>query len=131
MRLSNLRFPVLALAMIAGIGYAAAQTTNPVPVATGAQVGVASGQVIGSNPTRRSISICNPSATVTVWIAPGSQAAVANGGGSISIAPVASNVTSCYTPPTGSGGGSTNIGASWNAIAQTATPTSLTIWEYF
>ena len=132
-----LRFLGVTAAVLGIIGYlisqvpvalAQAVNTNPVPVATGCQVGTASSQCIAANPTRRSIQICNPSGSITVWIAPGSTTAAANGGGSVSIPPVSS--TTCFTPPTGAGGGNTNVGAQWNAIAVT-TPSSLTVYEYF
>src|ERR1700691_1168030 len=115
-----LRFLGVTAGVLGIIGYlisqvpvAFAQNTNPVPVATGCQVGTASSQCIAANPSRRSIQICNPSASITVWIAPGSTTAAANGGGSVSIPPVSSNTTTCFTPPTGAGGGNTNVGAQW------------------
>jgi hypothetical protein len=135
----SLRFPAIAAVVVCFIVflvsrvpvvYAQAVNTNPVPVATGCQVGTSSTQCIGSNPTRRSIQICNPSASITVWIAPGPTAAAANTGGSISIPPVSSGTTTCIVPPAGSGGGNTNVGSSWNSIAVT-TPASLTVFEYF
>jgi hypothetical protein len=134
-----LRFPAIVAAVVGSVGYLASQVpvayaqsvnTNPVPVATGCTVSTTSSQCIAANPTRRSIQICNPSANVAVWIAPGSTAAVVNGAGSISIPPVASNVTTCITPPTGAGGGNTNVGAAWNAITALS-PGVLTILEYF
>ena len=133
-----LRFLGVTAAVLGIIGFllsqvplavAQAPNTNPQPVATGCQVGTASSQCIAANPSRKSIQICNPSASIVVWIAPNPTTAAANGGGSVSIAPVSSNVTSCFTPPTGAGGNTTNVGAQWNAIAVT-TPTSLTIYEY-
>jgi hypothetical protein len=132
-----LRFLALIAVTLGGIAFLVSRTpvalaqavnSNPQPVATGCQVGTSSTQCIAANPQRKSIQICNPG-TLTVWIAPGSQAAVVSGGGSVSIAPVSSNVTSCFTTPTGAGGNNTNVGAQWNAIVAT-TPTSLTVLEY-
>lgn len=122
----------IAVAAIIALGVVQPQVAFSQSTALWPQVTVASvltatsGQIIGTNPTRRYLSICNPSAAIVAWIAPGTQAAAANGGGSISIAPVASNVTSCFTTPIIS---DRYVGQSWNAIAVT-TATSLTILEY-
>ena len=85
----------------------------------------AAAQIIGQNPTRRSIQICNPSAVI-VWIAPGSTTAVANGAGSIGLPAVSSGTTTCYTPPNGF---SNFVGNSWNVVGA-STPFNMTVYEF-
>lgn len=116
----RLSLPVAAL-FVAAItwflvqgGVSWAQTTLLGPFATGVNVTTVSSQIIGSNPSRKSIQICNPSATTIVWIAPAPTVPLANNGGSISLPAVSSGTTTCFTPPTGVTGG---LGAAWNGIS--------------
>jgi hypothetical protein len=119
---------VLAV-IVALIGAAVAQTTfsNPVGTAVNATTGdtAASRQVVGSNPTRRSIAICNPSSVIW-WIAPSPITAAANGAGSYGLPAASSGTTVCYTSPSGF---PNSVGNAWNAIPA-STPATLSIFEW-
>jgi hypothetical protein len=84
-------------------------------------------QIIGQNPARKLLQICNPTASVIVWIAPTGVTVSANGAGSIGLPAVSSGTTSCFTIPTVPGG--IAAGNSWSAIGA-STPYTLTIFEY-
>lgn len=76
-------------------------------------------QIIGQNPSRKMIQICNTGATNGVWIWPGALSPTVS---AYEIPPVTSNLTACYSPPTGSGTESQkNLGAAWNATGLTGT----------
>lgn len=60
---------------------------NP-KVLTTPSVAQTSIQIAGSNPTRLGLLVFNPSATVTLWVAPDSTVAAANGSGSMAIQPL-------------------------------------------
>lgn len=163
----RVRFPLIAIAFAALAAYAyfwvetrpsQAQLTILGPVGTaigpGNAIAVQSTspiQVIGSNPTRRYIEICNPTTATTVWIAPlplnaatgGNLATGAGNGGSIPIFPYMSAptgtinaVVNCYRTPFSPIGLSPGgyVGAGWSAIAQVngTSPVlgALTIFEY-
>ena len=140
--LKSLRLPAIAAAVVLALGYvvffplwAVAQVGFLGPVVTITNVNsTASLQIIGQNPSRRSIEICNVGATNGVWIAPGAfpgGAAPANMS-AYEIPPVASNLSACYTLPTGAGGGAgtvASVGNSW--FAQAATGTSIvSVFEF-
>ena len=105
---------LLAAGMAAGIFTAAAQTTNLTPVATvtGSITSTAALQVIGSNPGRKSIQVCNVG-TAVMWIWPGALSPATS---AYELPALATGTTTCLTPPTGANGpnGST-VGNSWNA----------------
>ena len=105
---------LLAAGMAAGIFTAAAQTTNLTPVATvtGSITSTAALQVIGSNPGRKSIQVCNVGSAV-MWIWPGALSPATS---AYELPALATGTTTCLTPPTGANGpnGST-VGNSWNA----------------
>jgi len=106
-------------AVLAATLPAIAQNTGLNPVATATSLtGTAGQQIIASNPTRRSIRICNTGATNAVWIWPGSSATTLVS--DYVLAPVTSNVPACYTPPTGVVGAT---GAQWNAKSSGGTST--------
>lgn len=157
----RLKFPLIAVAFAAMAAYCFSfvdkvqsqqtQTSEPLAYAIGpgqsAAVQTTSAvQIIGTNPTRRFIEICNPTTSTTIWIAPLPMVATTptntNGtpgsGGSIPLFPVTqqpaatvSATLSCYRTPfppgTQSGG---FVGAAWNAVAQGSVLGSLTIFEY-
>lgn len=106
---------------------ALAQATLTLPNATSCSVSaLASAQCITANPTRQRIEICNVGANaITIWISPGTNAAVANGGTSYPLPGLASSVASCYRTPAGAA----SAGAAWNAISVTSAGV-LTILEY-
>ena len=64
-------------------------TTQPSPKAlTPPTVSNASVQVAAANPQRAGLYVFNPSATITLWVAPDNVAAVVNGAGSVAIQPL-------------------------------------------
>jgi len=106
----------------------AQQPTNPAPLANqSASVATTAGgqTLVLANPTRRFLQICNAGATNPVWICPSGVTPAANAAGCFSLAPVASNVTSCTSFPVLLGINT----AQWNAIA-TGGATNVTVWEY-
>ena len=100
-----------------------AQSTFPGPVVTVTALSAATAaQIIGANPSRRSIQICNVGASNPVTIWPGLISPVLSG---YTLPPVTSNVTACFTPPTGLAGG---MGAVWNGLSSSGT--SVSVFEY-
>lgn len=120
-------------ALISGSVVAVSQTTFLNPQGTGYTIptGWTTGsvQVIGSNATRRSIQICNPSAVVW-WIAPSPLTPAVNGAGSYGLPAASTGTTVCFTPPTGgvSPAGS-SAGNAWNGLPASS-PATLTIYEW-
>ena len=131
---------VLSLAALLGIFAvyltpAFSQSTALWPQATTCAVTTTSAQCIGTNPTRRGLQICNVGSgtggttgqAVAIWIAPGSNVAATTGAtGSYPLAAEASNVATCFTPPSGI---INSVGNSWNAISVTSGGT-LSIYEW-
>jgi hypothetical protein len=93
--------------------------------------------IIGPNPTRHALQICNPGATNILWIAPlglaigGQTGAIvtaitpsANGAGTVGV-PVtpASGIVTCFSPPTNA----PSIGQGWAGFSTT---TPVTIYEW-
>lgn len=105
-------------------GPALAQSTFPNPVVTQTTLAAAALQVIGQNPTRRSIRICNVGATNAVWVWPG---ALSPPKSVDLLAPVTSNVVTCHSPPSGVVGSN---GAQWNAIVNGGSSGSVTVEEW-
>jgi hypothetical protein len=105
---------LLAAGMAAGIFTATAQTTNLTPVATvtGSITSTAALQVIGSNPGRKSIQVCNVG-TAVMWIWPGALSPATS---AYELPALSSGTTTCLTPPAGANGPSgSTVGNSWNA----------------
>jgi hypothetical protein len=118
----------LAAAMAFGVFTAQAQTTNLTPVATVTTLsGTTGAQVIGQNPGRKSIQICNVG-TFVVWIWPGALSPAVS---AYELAALSSGTTQCYTPPTFAGGpaGST-LGNSWNAQSVNVSGGVISVFEY-
>jgi hypothetical protein len=129
------------LMLLAGIGFCAlagvayqvlpalSQTTfgNPTgtAVTTTSTDNGASRQIIGSNPTRRAIQICNPSAVVW-WIAPSPITPAANGAGSYGLPANSTGTTVCYTVPSNF---PNSVGAAWNG-KPASTPATLSVYEF-
>lgn len=89
--------------------YAQSTVINPV-VSSGSLPANQSVQLVAPNPGRKSIRICNTGASNNVWIWPlnvpsGTTQTAAQAVSDYVLAPLASNVISCYTPPTGIAGG--------------------------
>lgn len=138
-----LKFPaiVLTLALILGASLwlsggprlALAQTGQLSPVATsGAIVPLTNSvaQIVGTNPSRHSIRICNTGATNALWVWPGPLATVVS---DYVLAPIASNVITCYTPPAGlvaGDAGARGIGNSWNGHAIGTIGTTFSVEEW-
>lgn len=101
-----------------------AQTTFPGPVLTQTTLTTAAATIITANPTRRSIRICNVGSTTAITIWPGSLTPPKT---DEILAPVTSNVTTCYTPPNGI---VTSAGAQWNAIINGGTAGSVSVEEW-
>jgi hypothetical protein len=117
------------VAAIAGLflyGPAQAQTPTIVssPAITTTALSTTSAQIIGTNPSRKGIIICNPSSIVE-WIAPSPATAVAAAG--IGLPAASSGTTVCLTiGPTNAA----TVGNSWNGIAASSTP-NITVLELF
>lgn len=100
-----------AAALLGGLVWNAdlthAQPTATTPtVSSGNLPANQSVQLIAPNPTRRTIRICNTGASNNLWIWPlnvpsGTTQTAAQAVSDYVLAPLASNVISCYTPPTG------------------------------
>lgn len=113
-----------------------AQTTGSWPVSTVTTISGASAvQIVGANPSRRALQICNASASPNhVWIGPTNPSGVtaatpaANSGYFLSAVPTTAFTSvfqmSCYSPPVTNG-----LGAAWQAISPTSSATIL-VWEY-
>lgn len=106
---------------------AQAQPSVSLPFATSTTVGTSSAQIVGVNPSRRSISICNASSTAASVcnIAPlGITPATGATGTGVELAGGA-----CFTPPanvmsSGTGGGA---GAGWNGVCANASQTLIVL----
>jgi hypothetical protein len=120
-----LKILLAVAALAAGILPAAAQTTSPSPLATGPALSIVSSQILGANPTRRSVTFCNPS-TIVEWIAPAPLIPLAAGGVGIGLPAAAAGVTVCFSTPIIPGAGQ---GSAWNGVSATVTP-NITILEY-
>jgi hypothetical protein len=127
-----------SVAVAALLGYAVwfvpaiAQTTQLGPLATGCLItgANASTSCVLANPSRKLLTLCNVSASPTIWVAPAPTVPAANGIGSISIPPVSSGTTTCINIPAVTFGQVTGgIGAAWNAVAS-ATPATLSVLDY-
>ena len=105
---------------------AMSQTTNLGPFDTAlSNVTSGSNQIIGQNPSRKALSICNPSSHI-MWVAPAPIVAAAAGAGSVGIPAASSGTTTCFNTPTNITGG---LGAAWNGLDATSGG-NLTIFEY-
>lgn len=82
-------------------------------------LGNVSEQVIAANVVREKLMFFNPNAAVTIWLVPAPSTAT-KGGGSIPL-------YSGSGPYTVSG---ENVGAAWNAIADSGSNNGLTILEF-
>jgi len=119
---------LLFIAVIIGIPVQA-QPTISLPFATIAPVTNASSQIIGANPSRKSIQICTAGNTTTFTIAPAPITPVAATNGFMLLGTATTSV--CFTPPSSVGGtGQGGAGAAWNAIGSVAGPTNLIILEW-
>jgi hypothetical protein len=92
--------PFIAAALLAGaaaIGLAHAQSTNLAPNATVTTTTSAtpSALIIGTNPSRRQIRICNVGTTV-IWIWPGPVTPTVS---AYELPALSSGTTTCFTPP--------------------------------
>jgi hypothetical protein len=92
--------------------------------------------IIGPNPTRHALQICNPGGTNILWIAPlgngitGQTGAIgtaitpsANGAGTVGVPVTASGTVPCFSPPTNA----PSIGQGWAAFSTT---TPVTVFEW-
>jgi hypothetical protein len=118
---------LLAAAMTAGIFTASAQTTQLAPNVTVTSVTSPTAvQIIGTNPGRKDIRICNVG-TGVLWIWPGPLSPAVS---AYELPALSSGTTVCFTPPDGSvGAGNSGQGNSWNAQAVSTTgPISVFEW---
>jgi len=116
-----------AVAVVTGVAVYQAQsqtTLSASPAITTTALSTSSAQIIGSNPTRKAIIICNPGAVVE-WIAPAPATAVAAAG--IGLPAASSGTTVCVTYTAASG---SSVGNAWNGISASATP-NITVLELF
>lgn len=80
-------------------------------------------QVTGSNLSRAGLFVFNPSATITMWVAPTGTAAAVNGAGSIAIQPLQGQMFGApNTPPWTNG---------MNAVSSSAGSNVIVIHEYY
>jgi len=86
-------------------------------------------QLIGANPSRHGLQICNSGGTNALWIMPniatintGAVVAPAANVG-IPVPAIASNVASCFSPPTNA----PSVGQAWQGFSTT---TPVTVLEY-
>ena len=93
--------------------------------------------IVGANPTRHALQICNPGGTNILWIAPTSAAAIggqtgaittiitpsANGAGTVGVPVTSSGTVPCFSPPATA----PSLGAQWSAFSTT---TPVTVYEW-
>lgn len=92
--------------------------------------------IIGANPTRHALQICNPGGSNILWIAPlglpitgqaGALAAQitpsANGAGTVGVPVTASGTVPCFAPPTNA----PSIGQGWQGFSAS---TPVTVYEW-
>ena len=120
---------LLAAGMAAGIFNASAQTTNLTPVVTVTTVTSPTAiQIIGQNPGRKSIQICN-AGTGIMWIWPGALSPAVS---AYELPALSSGTTVCFVPPAFAGtntGQGSGFGNSWNAQGAGASgPMSVFEW---
>jgi hypothetical protein len=114
-----------AFSIAAYLQPAKSQVTALSPLGTSVPLSTTSAQVIGLNPTRRSLTFCNPS-TIIIWIAPSGITPLAAGGVGIGLPAASTGTTVCFSTTVI---GDRTQGQAWNAIAASGTP-NLTILEY-
>ncbi len=99
-----------------------AQPTLSLPFATVTTGVTTSTQIVGVNPSRRSIQICNPG-TGNVFALPAGAGTPANNNG----LPI--TTLTCFTPPTVTASGTSGGGgAAWNAFATASTNILVLEW---
>ncbi len=120
---------LLACAMAAGVFTATAQTTNLTPVVTVTTVTSPTAvQIIGQNPSRKSIQICNAGPGI-MWIWPGALSPAVS---AYELPALSSGTTVCYVPPAFAGSNSgqgSGFGNSWNAQGAGASG-PVSVFEY-
>lgn len=139
----SLRFPAIVFAT--GLFIATVAWFCPAPRLAQAQIGSASpvvtsgailpstnsvAQIIGTNPTRHSIRICNTGVTNALWVWPGALGTITS---DFILAPISSNVITCYTPPTGvvaNSPGAIGMGNSFNGHAIGVNGTTYSVEEW-
>ena len=118
---------LLACAMAASIFTATGQTTNLTPNVTVTTVTSPTAiQIIGQNPGRKSIQICN-AGTGIMWIWPGALSPALS---AYELPALSSGTTVCFVPPIFAGGvAGSSVGNSWNAEGAGASgPVSVFEW---
>lgn len=123
------RFTLTALALLALIGAANAQSTVLGPNVTSVTATTtATMAALPANPARKAVTICNGIATVTnVFFTTGSTVPTATLG---QVLPFGNVAASCFTIGSPGLAGSGGIGAQINVIASAGTPV-VTFIEYF
>lgn len=87
-------------------------------------------QIIGANPSRHGLQICNSGGTNALWIMPNvatiNTGAIVNPAANVGVPvpAIASNVQSCFAPPTNV----VSIGQAWNGFS-TTTPVTVLEWQ--
>jgi hypothetical protein len=107
-----------------------AQPTVSLPFATVVSVTSSAGQIIGVNPSRRSIQICLPAVAGTVTLAPAPITPVSLTLGISMTSTATITGPLCFTPPANvlSGGSAGGAGNAWNAIASTTMNVTVLEW---
>jgi hypothetical protein len=99
-------------------------STYPSPNAlTAPTVSSASVQVASVNNQRAGLYVFNPSATITLWVAPLGVSAAVNGAGSVAIQPLQGVMFGPPTTPTWTNG--------MNAVASSAGSNVIVLLEYY
>ena len=115
-------FVALALAWWLPVTPSKAQPTLALPFATVTTGVTTSTQIVGANPTRRSIQICN-AGTGNVFALPVGSGTPANNNG----LPI--TTLTCFTQPTVTASGTSGSGgAAWNAFATASTNILVLEW---
>jgi hypothetical protein len=103
------------------MGHGHSTFLSPVPLVTG-NVSSASVVVAQANPQRLGLFVFNPSATITLWVAPTGIAATVNGAGSVAVQPLQGVM---FGPPN-----TPRWTAGMNCIASSAGSNIVVILEY-
>lgn len=116
---------LLACAVSAGVVMAQVGFLAPIATVTTFSGAAAAAQIVASNPSRKSIQICN-SGTNILWIWPGNTSPAVS---AYELPALSTGTTTCFTPPTGAAGTAGSAGAQWNA-QPTAAPGQVTVFEW-
>jgi hypothetical protein len=121
----------VAGALLAGAAtFAVAQntlTSSPAATGTATTSAAPTAQIVGTNPGRKQLRICNTGTTV-IWIWPGALSPTVS---AIELPALSSGTTGCFTEPDGTTGpGGAGHGSSWN-MESVSGGGSASVFEWF